>query len=246
VEPAVPAAPAPQAAQPAPLTPGESQDSHPYATAAHLAPEGTEPSTSRFSKQENPYLAGDQDAPQKPSRGREALEWLLVIVGAVLAAVLVRAFVVEPYEIPTESMVQTIQVGDRILGEKITYRFEAPQAGDIVTFIDPEDNSTTLIKRVIATEGQTIDLKNGAVYIDGELQIEPYTNGLPTDPITRYAANLSETITYPYTLQEGELWVMGDNRTNSLDSRYFGPISVDSVTSKAMFIFWPFNDATTL
>jgi signal peptidase I len=177
---------------------------------------------------------------------RNLLEWIVVIIAALAAAILVRAFVVEPYEIPTESMTNTIQVGDRILGEKVSYRFSDPEAGDIVTFIDPEDSSTTLIKRIIATPGQTVEVKDGAVYVDGEKLDEPYTLNRPSEVIERYASNLDGPVTYPYTLGEDEYWVMGDNRTNSLDSRYFGPITRDSITSKAMFIFWPLNDSGTL
>jgi signal peptidase I len=177
---------------------------------------------------------------------RDLLEWVLVIIAALAAAILVRAFVVEPYEIPSESMINTIQVGDRILGEKLSYRFGDPEAGDIITFLDPEDNSTTLIKRVIATPGQTVDIKDGAVYVDGVKLDEPYVDGQSTYPLDRYSSILSGPITYPYTLGEDEYWVMGDNRGNSLDSRYFGPIKRSSVTSRAMFIFWPLNDAGTL
>lgn len=175
-------------------------------------------------------------------RWRDALEWVLIIVGAVAVAVLVRAYVVEPFEIPTESMVSTIEVGDRILGEKVSYLTRDPEAGDVVTFHDPEDEATTLIKRVIATPGQTVDLVDGQVVVDGEVLDEPYTEGRPTSPISRHASFLADEISYPYTLGEDEYWVMGDNRTNSLDSRYFGPIKGDSITSRAWLVFWPLND----
>jgi len=113
-----------------------------------------------------------------------------------------------------------------------------------VTFDNPDGSGSTLIKRVIATGGQTVDLVGGVVYVDGEPLDEPYTLGKASDPLP-YSLSGSE-ISYPYTVPEGSVWVMGDNRTNSLDSRYFGTIRVDDITSKAVFIFWPFSDAQTL
>ena len=142
-------------------------------------------------------------------------------------------------------MLDTIQIGDRLIGEKISYHFSSPKQGDIVTFIDPEDSKSTLIKRVIATAGQTVEFKDGVVYVDGEALDEPYTEGKPTEPLAMQSANAG-SIEYPYTVPEGCVWVMGDNRTNSLDSRYFGPIEVSSITSHGLFIFWPLSDAGSL
>ena len=186
-----------------------------------------------------------EDTPQNHP-WRSVLEWIFIVALAVACAMAVRAFIVEPFEVPTESMISTIQVGDRLLGEKISYLGRNPAAGEVVTFSDPENPSTTLIKRVIATPGQTIDLKDGAVYVDGAKLDEPYTEGKPTNPIERHADFLSSDITYPYTLGEDEYWMMGDNRTNSLDSRYFGPIRREAITSRGWFIFWPLNDIGTL
>lgn len=163
---------------------------------------------------------------------------LLMIVIVIAAYFGLRTFVVGTYEIPSGSMLDTIQIGDRIFSEKITYYGSDPQVGDIVTFEDPEDSSRTLIKRVIATGGQTVDLKDGYVYVDGQKLDEPYTEGKASYPLT---TAYGVTVTYPYTVPEGYLWVMGDNRTNSADSRYFGAVSVESVTGHANFRFWPIN-----
>ena len=174
------------------------------------------------------------------------MDFAEIVVLALIAlgiAIGVRTFVAEPFLIPSASMTDTLEVGDRLVGEKLTYRSSSPQAGDIVTFADPEDASVTLIKRVIATGGQTVDLIDGVVYVDGEALDEPYTEGKPSNPLPTHSPLLAEGIQYPYTVPSGSIWVMGDNRTNSQDSRYFGAVPVSSVSSRAMFVFWPLQDA---
>lgn len=165
---------------------------------------------------------------------------LLSIVGVVALVVVLswgmRTFLFQAYEIPSGSMEDTIMTGDMVFSEKVSYYLGEPERGDIVTFADPEVPSRTLIKRVIATEGETVDLVDGKVVVDGVELDEPYTQGKPSYPLT---PAYGTAITYPYTVGEGELWVMGDNRTNSQDSRYFGAIDVASVTGKAALIYWP-------
>ena len=203
----------------------------------------SEPSSSRDA--EPVVERGGDVPPERPSRGREALEWAVIIGIAVGVALLVRAFVVEPYVIPSESMLQTIKVSDKVLGEKISYRFSDPEPGDIVTFVDPEDPDTTLIKRVIATPGQTVDLQDGKVVVDGQVLDEPYAVG-ESWPLPIQSSILDAPVSFPYTLGEDEYWVMGDNRENSLDSRYFGPISRGAITSRAWVIFWPPSEMKVL
>ena len=130
----------------------------------------------------------------------------------------------------------TIKTGDMVFAEKVSYHFSDPEQGDIVVFSDPQVPSRTLIKRVIATEGQTVDLRDGKVYVDGVALDEPYTDGLPSYPLNTVG---TVDISYPYTIPKGDVWVMGDNRTNSSDSRYFGPIDKDTVFGKAFAIYWP-------
>lgn len=133
-------------------------------------------------------------------------------------------------------MEDTIKTGDMVFAEKVSYHFSDPEQGDIVVFSDPQVPSRTLIKRVIATEGQTVDLRDGKVYVDGVALDEPYTDGLPSYPPNTVG---TVDISYPYTIPKGDVWVMGDNRTNSSDSRYFGPIDKDTVFGKAFAIYWP-------
>ena len=164
--------------------------------------------------------------------------FLIMIAIVVVAYFGLRTFVVGTYEIPSGSMLDTIQIGDRVFSEKVSYYFRDPEQGDIITFADPENPQRTLIKRVIAVGGQTVDLKDGYVYVDGKTLNEPYTEGKQSLPLnTAYGVS----VTYPYTVPDGYLWVMGDNRTNSADSRYFGAVSKDSVTGHANFTFWPLN-----
>jgi signal peptidase I len=212
---------------------------------------------------EEVVAAADEPAPQQPKQS-----WLsgvveFVIAFALMLAVILalRTWVIEPFEIPSGSMLQTIQIGDRVFAEKITTKLsDMPEQGEIVTFTNPRDKSETLIKRVIAVGGQTIDLKDGVVYVDGVALDESYTDGQATNPMKsdlsyegavlsvdeNGRAVLNETgthtdtqITYPYTIPEGYFWVMGDNRGNSADSRVFGPVKATAITGHAVFRYWP-------
>lgn len=175
---------------------------------------------------------------KKPSTLRNIVELVAIVLVALAVAWGLTNFVVKPYEIPSGSMLETIQLGDKVLSEKISYYTRSPEQGEIVTFIDPEDSDRTLIKRVVAVGGQTVDLKDGVVYVDGKaLDESKYTLGKPS-----YELEGPANISYPYTVPEGYIWCMGDNRTNSSDSRYFGPVSVKSVTGHAFFTYWPLSD----
>mgnify|MGYP000889092973 CR=1 FL=1 len=171
--------------------------------------------------------------------GRSILEFVLIIVVAFVLVFLIRTFVCQTFEIPSSSMEDTIEISDRVLSEKITYYVSDVQRGDIVTFTDPTDSSRTLIKRVIATGGQSVELIDGSVYVDGSKLDEPYTEGKQSLPLS--PTYQGKDISYPYTVPDGYIWVMGDNRTNSADSRYFGAVPASSVSGKAFFRYWPFE-----
>ncbi|WP_321971419.1 signal peptidase I [Paratractidigestivibacter sp.] len=186
--------------------------------------------------------------PSDNKEGRGVLGFIVELIVTVAIAIGVafalRTFVFGVYVVPTGSMLDTIQKGDMLIGEKVTLHWQSPQVGDVVTFDSPTEPGTTLIKRVVAVGGQTIDLRDGKLYVDGVEQNEPYTEGKETASLSDYSG--SAGITYPYTVPEGYIFCMGDNRTNSLDSRYFGPVSVDAVSSKGLFIYWPLSDARLL
>lgn len=174
-----------------------------------------------------------------------AIPWGAVIYAAIILAaigtvLLIRAFVIEPFNIPTESMCDTIDVGDSVLAEKITLELgENVSQGDIIVFENPERDpeKDVLCKRVIARGGQTVDLKDGSVYIDGRKIAEDYAKG---DSYPLYIGK-AKRISYPYKIPEGEIWVMGDNRENSVDSRYFGSIPEDSVIGICVMRYLPLS-----
>jgi signal peptidase I len=171
---------------------------------------------------------------------RWLLETAILIALAFALAQGIKGYLVQAFVIPSGSMIPTIQEGERVFAEKISYRFlHQPEAGDIVVFNNPEYdpsqpglNPPILIKRVIALEGQTVDLEDGRVVIDGIVLAESYTHDKPTEP-------LNPAIQYPFTLEKGTMWVMGDNRTNSGDSRAMGPVAVDASIGRAVWKYWP-------
>lgn len=153
-----------------------------------------------------------------------------------------QAFLFQLCEVPTSSMADTIEPGDLLFAEKISLRKEPPKNGDIVTFKDPENSHRNLVKRVIATQGQVVTLADDIVYVDNIAIDEPYIDNQITTPFYRTLKDIS----YPYIVPAGEVWVMGDNRGNSEDSRYFGSIPIDSITSKVLFVYWPIEHWKTV
>lgn len=155
---------------------------------------------------------------------------LLETVGIALAvALVVRTFVVQLYLVDGESMFPTLHHRDRLLVSKIVYHLRQPRAGEVVVLKDPTNPNRQLIKRVVAVEGETISLQERRLYVDGVEIAEPYVN-----PAPQQVADVAETPVPP-----GHIYVMGDNRGASLDSRIIGPIAVADVQGKAFFRFWP-------
>jgi signal peptidase I len=159
------------------------------------------------------------------------------VVAFVLVFGFVRPYVVEAYRIPTESMVPTLEVGDRVLANKFVYHFTEPERRDIVVFdsID-EDDDQTLIKRVMGVAGDELQLQGGVLYVNGEEQEEPYLND----------ADQSRGFYGPTVVPEGHIFVMGDNRGNSADSRVFGPLPLENLKGEAFMRFWPVSKISTI
>lgn len=138
-------------------------------------------------------------------------------------------------------MEPTILVGDQVFAQRVSAHLgDTPEVGDIVVFKNPISDSSheILVKRVVARAGQTVDMIDGQVYVDGVALKEPYVVG-ESYPLPMQAPGVS--IDYPYVVPEGSLWMMGDNRENSSDSRYFGAVPTDNVVGTVFFRYWPFS-----
>lgn len=195
------------------------------------------------------------ESSHKQSLGQFLKELPVLIVVALGIAILVKTYVVQAFFIPSESMEDTLQVNDRVLVSKFAYRLGDPEYADLVVFVSPlerrapeaqqgpvgrfvdgiaegigfKSSEQDFIKRVIATEGQTVQIKDESLYVDGEQLDEPYLKdgqGMsdfgPTDPVP-----------------QDQVFVMGDNRSNSEDSREFGPIPESSILGRAFVRIWP-------
>jgi len=156
------------------------------------------------------------------------LEIVLIVAAAFIVAMLVQFFVVKPFTIHQVSMQPTLMDGDRILLNRLVYHFRDPKVGDVVVFNSPIVEDEDLVKRIVAVGEDRISIHDGAVYRNGVAQEEPYL--LEQDFRGEYAE---------IVVPEGKVFVMGDNRNNSGDSRMFGPISVDRLIGKAFAVYWP-------
>ena len=161
---------------------------------------------------------------------REVIGYLIAIISAVVLAILIRTFIFEPFIVPTPSMEQTLMVGDKVIINKLSYNFTDVERGDVIAFHSPIEEGKELVKRAIAIEGDEISLTSeGEIFINGERLDEGY---LPDGQDIKY---LNQVI----TVGEDEVFVMGDNRNNSFDSRFFGNICEDKIFGKFVIIYWP-------
>ena len=201
---------------------------------------------------------------QPPAATRAAREIPVLLVTAAVIAFLIKSFVAQAFYIPSESMVPQLQVNDRVVVSRIAYRLHDPRRGDIVVFDDPREgagdddenrpnlvvrfirgvggavgivqpSTEEFIKRVVGLPGETVEGKAGRVYVNGRVLYEPY---LPDGTVTSDFA--------PVVVPEGSLWVMGDNRSNSSDSRFFGPIRRSTVQGRTVLRVWPPGSASFL
>jgi signal peptidase I len=176
--------------------------------------------------------ADDVVAARRRKSVKSTIEWVAIIGGAFLAALLIKTFLLQAFFIPSASMERTLLKGDRVLVNKLSYDLHDVHRGDIVVFERPpgeEDQQIhDLIKRVIGLPGDTIEARDGHLYIDDKLLDEPYLKtGTVTDRLPRQ------------TVPEGQVFVMGDNRGDSKDSRFFGPIDQSLIVGRAFIRVWP-------
>jgi signal peptidase I len=169
-------------------------------------------------------------------------EYLEPIIIAILIALFIRTFIVQAFKIPSSSMEPTLLVGDHILVNKFIYgiripftgiklfQFKNPSRGDIIVFIFPKDRSKDFIKRVIASEGEKVEIIRGKIYINDKLIDDPWGHfTMPRSSIEDYG---------PVKVPKGSLFVMGDNRDNSQDSRFWGYVNINEVKGKAFIIYY--------
>jgi signal peptidase I len=156
-------------------------------------------------------------------------ELLGSIVPAVLIALLLNLFIVQPTKVRGESMEPTLRTDQYLLVEKISYRLHEPRRGDVVVFKYPRDEAENFIKRIIALPGETVEIVSGRVFINGQAIVEPYLIQLPRDSMPAMI------------VPDGKLFVLGDNRVNSNDSRTFGLVTMDEVMGRAWMRYWPLS-----
>lgn len=152
-----------------------------------------------------------------------------MVLSLVLMFGVVRPFVAEMFLIPSESMNPTLEVGDRVVVNKFIYRFVEPEKGDLVLFEEPAGEGPIAIKRVVGTPGDKIAVWDGVLFVNGERQKEPYVDHQRAD----------STFFGPEIVPEGGVFVMGDNRTNSLDSRSYGTVPAEDVLGRVFLRLWP-------
>jgi len=184
-------------------------------------------------------MTGKKNVGKKKSRLRENVE---IVLFAVVLALIIRAMVIQSYHIPSESMEDTLLKGDFLFANKFIYgakvpfldvrlpKVRDPKPGDIVIFKFPGDRKTDYIKRCVAVEGQTVELRGRKLYIDGVEQKEDYVKYIYGDTDRRNFG--------PYKVPKGYIFVMGDNRDNSYDSRFWGPLDKKLLRGKALFIYF--------
>jgi signal peptidase I len=168
---------------------------------------------------------------RRQSGTRQAIEWVVLVGTALVIAILIKTFLFQAFYIPSESMYPTLKTHDRVLVNKLSYKLHDVHRGDIVVFEKPKTETSDikdLVKRVIGLPGETVEGRDGHIYIDGHLLKESY---LP-DGV--------ETSTFEEQhIPPNSIWVMGDNRVASRDSRYFGPITESSIVGRVFIRIWP-------
>ncbi len=183
----------------------------------------------------------------------KALEYIKAIGTALVLALIIRTYIVQAFKIPSGSMIPTLLIGDHILVNKFIYGTQVPftdkkvlvitnpKRGDIVVFKYPEDLSKDFIKRVVGVGGDIVEEKDKVVYVNGRPLNEPYTQHTDSsintvEPRDNFG---------PYLVPTGKIFVMGDNRDQSYDSRYWGYVDLKLIKGKAMIIYWSWDSTTT-
>ena len=191
--------------------------------------------------------ASRRPEPRTKSVVREYGEALFV---ALLLALFIRSFIVQAFKIPSGSMIPTLEIGDHILVNKFVYGVRVPyfgtlllpvskpRRGDVVVFIYPQDEDKDFIKRVVGVEGDTVEVRDKRLYVNGEAVPDPYARFADGEDGRRVAQRDNFS---PFQVPAGYIFVMGDNRDRSYDSRFWGPVALDKVKGKAFLIYWSWD-----
>lgn len=181
-------------------------------------------------------------------------EYTKAIGTALILALIIRAYVVQAFKIPSGSMIPTLLIGDHVLVNKFIYGttlpfsdtrilpLRAPRRGDVIVFKYPEDPSRDFIKRVVGVEGDMVESRGKVVHVNGKPLTEPYMQH--TDPAVRTAQPRDNF--GPYLVPKGKFFVMGDNRDQSYDSRYWGYVDLSDIRGKAFILYWSWDGTKTL
>lgn len=185
---------------------------------------------------------GERTRRRKRSTTRNTIEWVLVLAGALIVALIVKTWLFQAFYIPSGSMEPTLAIGDRVLVNKISYDLDDVDRGDIIVFERPDSWGTgdidDLIKRVIALPGETVAVRDGQVFVDGDPLEEPW---LP-DGVTTPGFFPESGCVPQCTVAEGNVFVLGDNRGNSDASNHFGALPFENVVGRAFIRVWPPGD----
>ena len=193
-----------------------------------------------------------------PKKGDTVKEWVKTAVISLAIIITFRGVVAQAYQIPSGSMERTLLIGDFLYINKMLYgseidlgwngqrffhhrfpAFRQPKAGDVIVFRYPPNPRQDFIKRCVAVGGQTIEIKDKVLYVNGNRRDEPYVQHDDSRVLPR---EISARDNFgPYTVPSGTIFMMGDNRDNSLDSRFWGPLPLDNVKGKAMFLYWSWD-----
>jgi len=169
---------------------------------------------------------------KKRNKG-EVFDWFRSLIWAVVIALIIRAFFIGNFKIPTTSMVPTLKVGDRLLSNNIIYKIRAPKRGEVVIFKYPEDPRRDFVKRMIGLPGEKVMIKDGKIFINGE-EVHNEKVSCRYYYSEGFYANEYET-----EVPQGGYFVLGDNSINSKDSRYWGFVPEKNLVGKALFTYWP-------
>lgn len=164
--------------------------------------------------------------------------FMMLVVAVDLVFGFVHPFVVEPMSVPSASMAPTLAPGDRVLTNKVVYDFADPDRGDLVVFESVDERKDEeIVKRVVGLPGEELSVQEGVLTVNGDPPSEPYLLATQESPTTRETPGIDSF--GPIVVPQNHVFVMGDNRTNSYDSRFFGPVPEENLVGEVSLRFWP-------